>query len=325
MVAFSLLSTTTTPWPLPPNCRVLLVGLDDYKGWFPSGKRADLLAVAIDPEENGVHVAAIEVKARRSDAQLAGAEALDQLRQTLAVTRWAAYPVAGSIHSRLWLNRIAEAAYSVVRESLLREGRSKGLSVILATQQPGDLPDVVATNAATKACFRLPDATVAAAAARRLDPSDPTLPEQIRTLGVGEAFVSLGGGAPACSPCPSSGGTATASPSPQVRERRRGRPACPVPGVASPGVRRSMRGNRRVDTKPEIALRSALRCGLRFRKDLRLDLDYARVRPDIVFTRRRVAVFVDGCFWHCCPNHYSPPKPTPGTGSRSCGATANAT
>ncbi|MDP9388135.1 MAG: DUF853 family protein [Actinomycetota bacterium] len=117
VVAFSLLSTTTTPWPLPPNCRVLLVGLDDYKGWFQSGKRADLLAIAVDPEENGVHTAAIEVKARRSDPQLAGAEALDQLRQTLAVTRWAAYPVAGSIHSRLWLNRIAEAAYSVVRES----------------------------------------------------------------------------------------------------------------------------------------------------------------------------------------------------------------
>lgn len=117
VVAFSLLSTTTTPWPLPPNCRVLLVGLDDYQAWFPSGKRADLLAIAIDPEENGLHVAAIEVKARRSDADTAQAESLDQLRQTLAVTRWAAYPIAGSIHSSLWLNRIAEAAYSVVRES----------------------------------------------------------------------------------------------------------------------------------------------------------------------------------------------------------------
>lgn len=120
VVAFSLLATTTTPWPLPTGCRVLLVGLDDYKAWFPTGKRADLLAIAIDPEENGVHVAAIEVKARRSDPALAQSEALDQLRQTLAVTRWAAYPVAGSVHSRLWLNRIAEAAYSVVRESRLK-------------------------------------------------------------------------------------------------------------------------------------------------------------------------------------------------------------
>jgi DNA mismatch endonuclease (patch repair protein) len=32
------------------------------------------------------------------------------------------------------------------------------------------------------------------------------------------------------------------------------------------------------------------------------------VRPDIVFTRRRVAVFVDGCFWHCCPEHQHVPN-----------------
>jgi len=66
-----------------------------------------------------------------------------------------------------------------------------------------------------------------------------------------------------------------------------------------------MRANRRTDTKPELALRSALhRQGYRFRKDYRLDLDGgARVRPDIVFTARRVAVFVDGCFWHVCPEH----------------------
>jgi len=79
---------------------------------------------------------------------------------------------------------------------MIREGRSKGLAVLLATQQPGDLPEVVATNAQTRICFRLPDATVAAAAAKRLDPLDRELPEQIRTLGKGEAFVSLGGGAP---------------------------------------------------------------------------------------------------------------------------------
>ena len=66
-----------------------------------------------------------------------------------------------------------------------------------------------------------------------------------------------------------------------------------------------MRANRRTDTKPELALRSALhRQGYRFRKDFRVDLDGgARVRPDIAFTARRVAVFVDGCFWHVCPEH----------------------
>jgi hypothetical protein len=116
VVAFSLLARTTTPWPLPPGCRVLLVSLDEYRHWFPS-RRADLLAIALDPSEGGVHVAAIEVKARRSDETDAAAGALDQLNQTLATTRWAAYPEPGSIHSRLWLNRIAEAAYSVARES----------------------------------------------------------------------------------------------------------------------------------------------------------------------------------------------------------------
>ncbi|WP_431893369.1 helicase HerA-like domain-containing protein [Micromonospora haikouensis] len=116
VVAFSLLARTTTPWPLPPGCRVLLVSLDEYRHWFPS-RRADLLAIALDPAEGGVHVAAIEVKARRSDETDAAAGALDQLNQTLAATRWAAYPEPGSVHSRLWLNRIAEAAYSVARES----------------------------------------------------------------------------------------------------------------------------------------------------------------------------------------------------------------
>ncbi|MGW5223977.1 very short patch repair endonuclease [Nocardia niigatensis] len=65
-----------------------------------------------------------------------------------------------------------------------------------------------------------------------------------------------------------------------------------------------MRANRRADTKPEVALRSALhRLGFRYRKDLRLDLGPMKVRPDIVFTARKVAVFVDGCFWHVCPEH----------------------
>ena len=58
---------------------------------------------------------------------------------------------------------------------------------------------------------------------------------------------------------------------------------------------------------PSQNWRCAARCtgpGYRFRKDYRLDLDAgARVRPDIAFTARRVAVFVDGCFWHVCPEH----------------------
>jgi DNA mismatch endonuclease (patch repair protein) len=70
-----------------------------------------------------------------------------------------------------------------------------------------------------------------------------------------------------------------------------------------------MRANRRTDTKPELALRRALHGrGYRYRKDYRLDLAGGkRVRPDIAFTARRVAVFVDGCFWHSCPQHGSKP------------------
>lgn len=81
-------------------------------------------------------------------------------------------------------------------QTMIREGRSKGLAVVLATQQPLDLPEVVATNAQTKICFGLPDATVATMAARKLQPDNSRLSEQIRTLGVGEAFLSLGGGVP---------------------------------------------------------------------------------------------------------------------------------
>jgi DNA mismatch endonuclease, patch repair protein len=70
-----------------------------------------------------------------------------------------------------------------------------------------------------------------------------------------------------------------------------------------------MRANRGRDTGPEVALRSALHArGLRFRKNVRLDLgEGRRVRPDIVFPRLRLAVFVDGCFWHGCQKHRSFP------------------
>src|SRR6266568_6153968 len=86
------------------------------------------------------------------------------------------------------------------------------------------------------------------------------------------------------------------------------RPAYPHPSSA--GRSANMKANRRVDTKPELALRRALHgLGYRYRKDFRLDLaGGVRVRPDIVFTARKVAVFVDGCFWHCCPEHGTQPS-----------------
>jgi DNA mismatch endonuclease (patch repair protein) len=70
-----------------------------------------------------------------------------------------------------------------------------------------------------------------------------------------------------------------------------------------------MQANRRRDTEPERLLRSELhRRGLRYRTDLRFRAQERYVRPDIVFTRARVAVFVDGCFWHRCPEHGSNPR-----------------
>lgn len=64
----------------------------------------------------------------------------------------------------------------------------------------------------------------------------------------------------------------------------------------------------RADSSVERAVRSELhRRGLRFRKHL-APVRGLRCRPDVVFTRARVAVFVDGCFWHRCPEHGTSPK-----------------
>ncbi len=83
----------------------------------------------------------------------------------------------------------------------------------------------------------------------------------------------------------------------------------PYPQPSSKAATRIGKGNRRRDTKPEVELRSALhRQGLRFRKDLRIRLEQLSVRADVVFTRRKVAVFVDGCFWHGCPDHQRVPQ-----------------
>ena len=83
----------------------------------------------------------------------------------------------------------------------------------------------------------------------------------------------------------------------------------PYPEPSSPEASAIGRGNRRTGTKPELALRSELhRRGLRFRKDHPVRTSGRVVRPDIVFTRARVAVFVDGCFWHGCPEHRTIPR-----------------
>jgi len=77
-----------------------------------------------------------------------------------------------------------------------------------------------------------------------------------------------------------------------IRDKRSPRPR-------SEAVSRVMSANRAKDTRPEVALRKALRRagGRGYR------LHYKRVpgRPDIAFVSKRVAVFVNGCYWHRCP------------------------
>ena len=83
------------------------------------------------------------------------------------------------------------------------------------------------------------------------------------------------------------------------------------PGSTSEAASAVGRGNTKTDTKPEVIVRSHLhRLGLRFRKNyyIRLDDGKRGVRPDIVFTKRKVAVFIDGCFWHMCPVHGMIPR-----------------
>lgn len=76
--------------------------------------------------------------------------------------------------------------------------------------------------------------------------------------------------------------------------------------ASSPEVRASMRGNRGKDTEPELALRKLLyQRGLRYRVNAQ-PLAEIRRKADVVFPADRVAVFVDGCFWHGCPEHYRP-------------------
>jgi DNA mismatch endonuclease (patch repair protein) len=79
--------------------------------------------------------------------------------------------------------------------------------------------------------------------------------------------------------------------------------------VTSPGRSRNMAAIRRRDTSLEIELRSQLhRRGFRFRKDYPIRVDGRLIRPDIAFTKLRLAVFVDGCFWHSCPKHGRRPR-----------------
>ncbi|MFD0594035.1 very short patch repair endonuclease [Catellatospora coxensis] len=69
-----------------------------------------------------------------------------------------------------------------------------------------------------------------------------------------------------------------------------------------------MQANKGRDTRPELMLRSAVHAlGLRYRVSMR-PLPGVRRTADLVFPRAKVAVFLDGCFWHGCPEHHTKAK-----------------
>ena len=82
--------------------------------------------------------------------------------------------------------------------------------------------------------------------------------------------------------------------------------------ASSEGVRRSMRSNKGRDTKPELKIRSAAHAlGMRYRVNAK-PIPGLRRTADMVFTKTHIAVFVDGCFWHGCPEHHTIAKTNAG-------------
>ena len=82
--------------------------------------------------------------------------------------------------------------------------------------------------------------------------------------------------------------------------------------ASSAANRRNMQAIRSRDTKPERLVRSLVHAaGLRYRVAAK-PLPSLRRTADLVFRPARVAVFIDGCYWHGCPEHYVPPKTNPG-------------
>jgi len=75
--------------------------------------------------------------------------------------------------------------------------------------------------------------------------------------------------------------------------------------ASSDVVRRSMKGNRSRDTGPELRVRRLVHArGLRYLVDSPPEKSLRR-RADLLFCGPRVAVFIDGCFWHGCPDHHT--------------------
>lgn len=87
----------------------------------------------------------------------------------------------------------------------------------------------------------------------------------------------------------------------------------PYPLPTDAGVTKRMLGNRSKGTKPEVALCASLaERGLRFRRDYQIAIKGRRpTKPDVAFVREKLAVFIDGCFWHGCPLHGRAPSKNP--------------
>lgn len=78
--------------------------------------------------------------------------------------------------------------------------------------------------------------------------------------------------------------------------------------ASTSGIRRKMQAQQSRDTVPELALRQAVHAlSLRYRVD-RAPIKGLRRRADLVFGQVKLAVYVDGCFWHVCPDHGNWPR-----------------
>ncbi|MHC3463663.1 very short patch repair endonuclease [Streptomyces flavovirens] len=81
-----------------------------------------------------------------------------------------------------------------------------------------------------------------------------------------------------------------------------------TPKPSSPSISARMSRQARRDTVPEVAVRKLLHAsGYRYRLNERVP-HMPRRTIDIAFTRAKIAVFLDGCFWHGCPDHATQPK-----------------
>jgi len=82
--------------------------------------------------------------------------------------------------------------------------------------------------------------------------------------------------------------------------------------ASSESRRRNMQAIRSRDTKPEKVIRRLVHAqGLRYRVAAKPLPDLRRT-ADMVFRPAKVAVFIDGCYWHGCPEHYVSPKTNQG-------------